>query len=101
MPNLGVVSDAFSDRWLLLLSVAIGVQHTEVRNKFLVFLIIGVFQPFLVSCSGQDCLFAYTNLFTHESVYSSLSLLNEYLWYDKLWGPSQRVVTLFSGFTLE
>ena len=23
------------------------------------------------------------------------SLLNEYLWYDKLWGPSQRVVTLF------
>ena len=30
-----------------------------------------------------------------ESVYSSPSLLNEYLWYDKLWGPSQRVVTLF------
>ena len=22
-------------------------------------------------------------------------MLNEYLWYDKLWGPSQRVVTLF------
>ena len=21
---------------------------------------------------------------------------NDYLWYDKLWGPSQRVVTLFS-----
>ena len=30
-----------------------------------------------------------------ESVDSSPSLLNEYLWYDKLWGPSQRVVTLF------
>ena len=26
---------------------------------------------------------------------SSPSLLNEYLWYDKHWGPSQRVVTLF------
>ena len=23
------------------------------------------------------------------------SLLNDCLWYDKLWGPSQRVVTLF------
>ena len=33
---------------------------------------------------------------SHESVYSSPSLLNEYLWYDKLWGPSQRVVTLFT-----
>ena len=32
---------------------------------------------------------------THESVFSSPSLLNEYLRYDKLWGPSQRVVTLF------
>ena len=32
VPNLGVVSDTFSDRWLLLLSVAIGVQHTEVAN---------------------------------------------------------------------
>ena len=31
-------------------------------------------------------------------VYSSPSLLNEYLWYDKLWGPSQRVVTLFILF---
>ena len=31
---------------------------------------------------------------THESVFSSPSLLNEYLRYDKLWGPSQRVVTL-------
>ena len=56
------------------------------------------FKPFLVSCSpcsGHVCLFAYTNLFTHETVYSSPSLLNEYLRYDKLWGPSQRVVTLF------
>ena len=35
------------------------------------------------------------SLIVYESVYSSLSLLNEYLWYDKLWGPSQRVVTLF------
>ena len=32
---------------------------------------------------------------THESVFSSPSLLNEYLRYHKLWGPSQRVVTLF------
>ena len=32
---------------------------------------------------------------THESVFSSPSLLNEYLRYDKLWGPSQRVDTLF------
>ena len=24
-------------------------------------------------------------------------MLNEYLWYDKLWGPSQRVVTLLLG----
>ena len=30
----------------------------------------------------------------YEFDYSSPSLLNEYLWYDKLWGPSQRVVTL-------
>ena len=31
----------------------------------------------------------------YEFDFSSLSLFNEYLWYDKLWGPSQRVVTLF------
>ena len=24
-------------------------------------------------------------------------MLNEYMWYDKLWGPSQRVVTLFQS----
>ena len=35
-----------------------------------------------------------------ESVYSSPSLLNEYLWYDKLLGPSQRVVTLCLIFHL-
>ena len=34
-------------------------------------------------------------LHRYEFDYSSPSLLNEYLWYDKLWGPSQRVVTLF------
>ena len=33
---------------------------------------------------------------THESVFSSPSLLNEYLRYDKLWGPSQRVVSLLT-----
>ena len=33
-----------------------------------------------------------------ESVYSSPSLLNEYLRYDKLLGPSQRVVTLFTVY---
>ena len=27
-------------------------------------------------------------------------MLNEYLWYDKLWGPSQRVVTLLKKFGL-
>ena len=32
---------------------------------------------------------------TQKSVHSSPSLLSEYFWYDKLWGPSQRVVTLF------
>ena len=36
----------------------------------------------------QICL--HLNLYT----YSSPSLLNECFWYDKLWGPSQRVVTL-------
>ena len=35
------------------------------------------------------------NAITHESLHSSPSLLSEYFWYDKLWGPSQRVVTLF------
>ena len=35
-------------------------------------------------------------LHRYEFDYSSPSLLNEYLWYDKLWGPSQRVVTLLS-----
>ena len=34
-------------------------------------------------------------MFRYESLYSSSYLLNEYLLYDKLWGPSQRVVTLF------
>ena len=28
-------------------------------------------------------------------LFSNTILLNEYMWYDKLWGPSQRVVTLF------
>ena len=41
------------------------------------------------------CLVAFTISITHESIYSSPSLLDEYLWYDKLWGPSQRVITLF------
>ena len=41
-------------------------------------------------------MFAHTNLITYESLYSSSYLLNEYLLYDKLWGPSQRVVTLFA-----
>ena len=44
-----------------------------------------------------SCIFAYTNLITHEFLYSSSSLLNESLLHDKLWGPSQRVVTLFCG----
>ena len=40
-------------------------------------------------------MFAHTNLITYESLYSSSYLLNENLLYDKLWGPSQREVTLF------
>ena len=44
-----------------------------------------------------SCIFAYTNLITHEFLYSSSSLLNESLLHDKLWGPSQRVVTLLYG----
>ena len=44
-------------------------------------------------------LFAYTDSITHESVYRCpYLLLNEYLCYDKLWGPSQRVVTLLFPF---
>ena len=39
-------------------------------------------------------MFAHTNLITYESLYSSSYLLNENLLYDKLWGPSQREVTL-------
>ena len=41
-----------------------------------------------------------TNLITHEFLYSSSSLLNESLLHDKLWGPSQRVVTLFGEYFL-
>ena len=36
-------------------------------------------------------------LIKHESANRSPSLLNHCLWYDKLWGPSQRVGTLFFG----
>ena len=45
-------------------------------------------------------MFAHTNLITYESLYSSSYLLNEYLLYDKLWGPSQRVVSLLHCFSL-
>ena len=48
-----------------------------------------------------SCIFAYTNLITHEFLYSSSSLLNESLLHDKLWGPSQRVVTLLISEILE
>ena len=37
----------------------------------------------------------FISLIRHESANSSPSLPNHCLWYDKLWGPSQRVVTLF------
>ena len=47
----------------------------------------------LIESFALVCMFAHTNLITYESLYSSY-LLNEYLLYDKLWGPSQRVVTL-------
>ena len=49
----------------------------------------------LIESFALVCMFAHTNLITYESLYSSSYLLNEYLLYDKLWGPSQRVVTLF------
>ena len=39
---------------------------------------------------------AYANWINNESVKSSPFSFNEYVWYDKLWGPSLRVVTLFS-----
>ena len=48
----------------------------------------------LIESFALVCMFAHTNLITYESLYSSSYLLNEYLLYDKLWGPSQRVVTL-------
>ena len=51
----------------------------------------------LIESFALVCMFAHTNLITYESLYSSSYLLNEYLLYDKLWGPSQRVVTLFSS----
>ena len=47
----------------------------------------------LLSCVW---LTAYTNWINNESVKSSPFSFNEYVWYDKLWGPSLRVVTLFS-----
>ena len=49
----------------------------------------------LIESFALVCMFAHTNLITYESLYSSSYLLNENLLYDKLWGPSQRVVTLF------
>ena len=57
----------------------------------------------LIESFALVCMFAHTNLITYESLYSSSYLLNEYLLYDKLWGPSQRVVTLlnFRGDTNE
>ena len=49
----------------------------------------------LIESFALVCMFAHTNLITYESLYSSSYLLNKFLLYDKLWGPSQRVVTLF------
>ena len=51
----------------------------------------------LIESFALVCMFAHTNLITYESLYSSSYLLNENLLYDKLWGPSQREVTLFSA----
>ena len=42
----------------------------------------------LSSCNAV-CL--YTCICIQKPLFA---LLNDYLWYDKLWGPSQRVVTL-------
>ena len=41
---------------------------------------------------SDDGVSAVINLHTEAHLFS---LPNDCLWYDKLWGPSQRVVTLF------
>ena len=58
-------------------SAAIGVQHTEVPN--------------LGASWSRFLMVTEAHLF---------SLPNDCLWYDMLWGPSQRVVTLFVLFPL-
>ena len=69
--------DAFWQLLLWWLSAGIWVIHTGAKS----------------GCKMVTLFDSY--LMTLESVYGSPSLLNEYLWYDKLWGPSHRVVTLF------
>ena len=54
---------------------------------------INLFEYYALFMCG--CFLIQFWLHMYEFDYSSPSLLNEYLWYDKLWGPSQRVVTLF------
>ena len=107
----------FSDRWLLLLSVAMGVNHTEVPNlgvvsdtfpfSFFVTLFGGCSYDGVSATTGvqtQRSLFWWllVMLFggstNFQTIFSPhfflLTLFNDCLWYDKLWGPFQRVVTL-------
>ena len=59
----------------------------------------GIWVIYTVAKSGSKMVTLFDSyLMTYESVHSSPSLLSEYFWYDKLWGPSQRVVTLFFIF---
>ena len=47
---------------------------------------------------SDDGVSAFINVHTEAHLFS---LPNDCLWYDKLWGPSQQVVTLFvSSFAL-
>ena len=69
------------------LNAAKGVQHTEVANLHM-----------------TDCC---QNLIKHQCAMHIVhteahlfSVPNDCLWYDKLWGPSQRVVTLFHNLAV-
>ena len=47
---------------------------------------------------SDDGVSAVINVHTEAHLFS---LPNDCLWYDKLWGPSQRVVTLFQTGAIE
>ena len=78
------------------------IKGSIIKKMF--FLLFGFYlldeSSIMNSCYCCEWRFAYTKSIKLESVNSNPSLLNECLWYDKLWGPSQRVVTLFFGLFL-